>query len=232
MELWYKELGFYNNPFSIKPSAYSDDLFGIDTTKILDDISEGKIIYIEGEFGKGKTSILKKIINLFGGKRKVVYYSCNRADNSIHVDSLLKGGRTFFQKLFGAIPSDMVVLLDEVEELGEEDSALLLNEYQKHIKSIVLVGPNFKKAKLTNGIKEHIKENVFKLGDLKEEDAISLVRRRVGDTELLSDDIIKSIFKKSKKNPRLLLKNCEEICRYAVSQGYDKVTEEHIKKVL
>lgn len=232
MELWYKEIGFYNNPFSIKPSAYSDDLFGIDTTKILEDLSAGKIIFIEGEFGKGKTSLLKKIINLFGGQRKVVYYSCNRAENSIHVDSLLKGGRTFLQKLFGVIPSDMIVLLDEVHELGEDDSALLLNEFQKHIKSIVLVGPSYKKTKLPNGIKDHIKENVFKLGDLKEEDAVDLIRKRVGDTEILSDSIIKLIFKKSKKNPRQLLKNCEEVCRYAVSHGYDKVTEDHVKKAL
>ncbi len=232
MELWYKEIGFYNNPFSIKPSAYTDDLFGIDTTKVLEDISAGSILFIEGEFGKGKTSILKKIINLFGGKKKVVYYSCNRADNSIHVESLLKGGRTFLQKLFGITPDEMIFLLDEVTELSEEDSEALLNEYQKHIKSIVMVGPSYKKAKIANGLKEQIKDKVVKLGDLKEEDAVELIRKRIGETELLSNDLIKLIFKKSKKNPRLLLKNCEEVCRYAVSHGYDKVTEDHIKKAL
>jgi len=232
METWYKEIGFYNNPFSIKPSAYSDELIGIDTTKLLEDISEGKVIFIEGEFGKGKTSILKKIINLFGGKKKVVYYSCNRSDNSIHVDNLLNGGRSFLQKLFGIVPNGMIFLLDEVSELSEEDSEALLNEYEKNIKSIVLVGPNYKKAKLANGIKEKINDNVVKLGDLKEEDAVELIRKRLGETELLSDSIIKTLFKKSNKNPRLLLKNCEEVCRYAITHGYDKVTEEHIKKVL
>jgi len=232
MEIWYKELGFYNNPFSIKPSAYSDDLFGINTDEILQKISDGEIIFIEGAFGKGKTSILKKIINAFGGKKKIVYYSCNRAEDGINIDKLMKGSRTFLQKMFGVIPTNMIFLLDEVQKLNEEDSEALLNNYQKNIKSIILVGSNYKKTEFSNGLREQIKDNVIKLGDISEEEAISLIKKRIGGIEIMSDDIIKLIFKKSQKNPRLLLKNCEEVCRHAISKGYDKVTEDHLKEIL
>ena len=40
------------------------------------------------------------------------------------------------------------------------------------------------------------------------------------------------IFKKSGKNPRKLLKNCEDVCRHTISQGYKQVKDDHVKKVL
>jgi len=30
MTLWYKKLGFHNNPFSIKPAAFRDELVAYD----------------------------------------------------------------------------------------------------------------------------------------------------------------------------------------------------------
>ena len=32
VETWYNKLGFYNNPFSIKPAAFNDDIFGLGGT--------------------------------------------------------------------------------------------------------------------------------------------------------------------------------------------------------
>ncbi len=232
MELWYKELGFYNNPFSIKPSIYSNELLGIDTDIILEKIDSGEVVFIEGAIGKGKTSILKKIINRFGGQKRIVYYSCNRSENDIDFDKLLKGGRNIFQKIFDSTPKNMIFLLDEAQYLTQEDSKNLLNHYSTNIKSIVFVAPEYKKIKLDNGIKEIINDNVIKIKELTEEDAIGMVKKRVGDLEFVPEDMIKLIYKKSDKNPRTILKNCEEVCRFAFSQGAEKITESHIKEVL
>ena len=60
--LWYKEYGFHNNPFSIKPAAFHSKVIGYDLSEIFDKVDNGKVLFIEGKFGFGKTTILKHII--------------------------------------------------------------------------------------------------------------------------------------------------------------------------
>src|SRR3989338_7555729 len=174
MEPWYKEIGFFSNPFSIKPLAFHDEVIGYDIDLVFNKIENGEVLFIEGDYGKGKTTILKKIIRRFGGKRELIYYSCNITDNNIDFDRL----------------------------------------------------------KLSNGLTKLVGSNIIRLGELTEGDGIAIIRKRTGNIRLLSDDIIKIIFKKSNRNPRKLLKNCEDVCRYSVSQGYNVAREEHVKKVL
>ena len=61
MDIWYKELGFYNNPFSIKPMAFHDEIIGYDVDLVLGKIGNGEVMLIEGNYGKGKTTILKVV---------------------------------------------------------------------------------------------------------------------------------------------------------------------------
>ena len=231
MELWYKQFGFHNNPFSIKPLAFHDEIMGYDVDLVLTKINNGEVLFLEGDYGKGKTTILKKIVRKFGGKKEVVYYSYNKADAGINFDKLISGRHGLFGGLFSN-DTNLILLLDEAENLSLEDSENLVGRYQKNFKSIVLVGKDFNELGPVNGMQKLIGANIVRLGELTEDDAINIVRKRIGYINLLSDDIIKVIFKKSGRNPRNLLKNCEDVCRCAVEQGYRQVKEEHVKKVL
>lgn len=237
MELWYKQLGFYNNPFSIKPAAYHDNVFGHDAAiqDIVKKIRDGGILFVEGDYGAGKSTILKKIIHAFGGKKEVIYYSCNITESKIDFDALIEGRRGFWGRIFfSGEEENLILLLDEAQDLSKEDSEEVMKKFNdKKFKSVILVTKDMKKMSLAESMRKAIaKDNVVRLGKITNEDAIKLVRKRIGNIKLLSDDIIKLILKKSDYNPRKLLKNCEEICKYAVENIEDVVKEEHVKKAL
>jgi len=234
MDTWYNQLGFYNNPFSIKPAAYHAEILGQNgvVDEILDKIRSGSVLFIDGEYGTGKTTVLKRIINEFGGRKKVVYYSCNRSENGLDIERLAKGGRGFFGKLFGANPKNLILLLDEVQDLSKEDCEELHRNFDgQTFKSIIMVSKDFKEVK-GNGLKDLVGKNIIKMKKFKNNEAVSFIRKRIGNLKILSDDIIKTLNKKADGNPRNLLKNCEEVCKYALENFEDEVNEEIVKKVL
>jgi len=235
MDIWFRRLGFFNNPLSIKPAAFHNELFGYDgvMNDVFEKVRDGKVILIEGDLGTGKTTVLKRIIKEFGGEKKLVYYSCNRKEYDLEVDELLKGVYGFWGRLFRLKGKDMIALLDEAHELDSEDFENLLENYEnQNFKSIVFVTNDAKKIKFTPQIKGLVNENIVKLANLDTEASVSLVRKRVGDLTVISDDIIKKIYKKSGNNPRKLLKNTEEILKYVVDNNEEEVTEKHLKQVI
>ncbi|MEK6941031.1 MAG: ATP-binding protein [Nanoarchaeota archaeon] len=227
---WYKELGFFTNPFSIKPLAFHEELYGYNLREIFSKINAGQVFFIEGEYGKGKTTILKRIIREFGGGRKLIYYSCNRSEKDINFNSLIGGRWGALGKVLGIKGTNLILLLDEAQDITESDANELKKLYKKHIKSIVLVGSSLN-GSAKNGVDELVGENLIRLDELSEEDAVKIIRKRIGGISLLSDDIIKKIFEKSERNPRRLLKNCEDICRHVINKGYKKVEEQHLSVI-
>jgi len=235
MDIWFKKLGFFNNPLSIKPAAFHNELFGYDgaMNDLFEKVRAGNVMLIEGDLGAGKTTILKKIINEFSGQKKLVYYSCNRKEYDLEVDELLKGVYGFWGRLFGLKGKDMIALLDEAQELDEEDFDNLVENYEnQNFKSMVLVTHDSKKVKLPQQMKDLLGQNIIKLGRLDAESSVSLVRKRIGDLSIISDDIIRKIYKKSDNNPRKLLKNTEEVLRHVVDSSEGEVTDTHLKIVL
>ncbi len=229
--VWFRELGFYNNPFSIKPAAFHDQIIGFE--KVVDEISYGilnnKLVIVEGDYGNGKSSILKKLLNDFGGKKQVIYYSCNRMDNNLNIKMLLNGRYGFFGHLFDMKPKDMILLLDEAQELHSKDYERLYPYYQEgYIKSIILVGKDIKKGDIVQGFKSHIEE--VSMHKMSEEIALKIVKKRVGELPLLPDLIIRKIYQKSNNNIRIMLKTCEEVCKKAVETGRKRVTEDFLKQ--
>ncbi len=231
--VWFRELGFFNNPFSIKPAIYSDQIVGYE--EIVDEIAfnvlNKKMFFLEGEYGEGKSTILKRLINDFGGKKQVIYYSCNRMEARLNVKKLLNGRYGFWGKLFDMKPKDMILLLDEAQELGAKDYSKLYSYYQEgYLKSIVFVGKEFKKDEIDDNLKKVAKD--VKLRKLTEAEVVTLVRRRVGSLPLLTDDVIKTVYNNSDKNVRKMLKNCESLCKHAVNFGETKISDDMIKEVL
>ena len=232
-DLWYKRFGFKVNPFTIKPGVLHDEVIAYDLESLFSKIDYGEVIFIEGPYGTGKSTILKHIINKFGGKKQVAYYSANRKGKPIDFYSLLKGKYGAVGRMFKGLPRDMILLLDEADSMSEEDFDNLKEYYEQgNFKSIVMVADNFDKLNITDYFFELVKENIISLTELDESEAVMLVRARVGDLEFLPDDVIKKIHSLSGKNPRALLKNCEDVCRHAYNHGADSVNQQHVQKAL
>ncbi|MFP4118836.1 MAG: AAA family ATPase [Candidatus Woesearchaeota archaeon] len=221
MKTWYHELGFHQNPFSTKPAAFHDDVLGFEKTydEIQGLIQDSAIIGIFGAYGTGKTTLLKKIISDFGGKRNVIYYSCNRSEKPIRFKRLIARAGNLLQKLFGVKKKGLILLIDESEFIRNRDVNNLL-KFRKHFKSVVFVGKHS-----TPKVKKLLDEE-FDLDAISPEKAVELVRSRLGDLDIISDSMIRKIFRLD-KNPRRFLKNCET----AVMNAYyerETVKDKHI----
>ncbi|MAG52406.1 MAG: hypothetical protein CMH62_00415 [Nanoarchaeota archaeon] len=233
-ELWYRKIGFFNNPFSIKPAPFDFRIVGQDD--ILDElvykIPAGTMSFVEGNLGTGKSTIMKHLIHRFKGKGQVIFFSCNRIDTDLNIEQLLIDKYGFWGRMFKAHPKNMIVLLDEAQELTQENTERIKYFFdQGNIKSVVFAGTKYNDTKFHDSVKERIGDGVLKLKNLSEEEAVSLIRNRIGNLNLLSDDIVKKLFKLAKENPRRLLQRCDRACRHIVENGEQEFTESHFDKL-
>jgi hypothetical protein len=234
--IWYHELGFFDNPFSIKPAAFHNELFGNSSAiaRIIKRIEERGIVFVSGEFGVGKTSVLKKIIGEFRGRRfggkKVVYYNCDSSEMSIDYDRLLVNAGGFFSRLFGIRQKGMMILLDEAQGMNERDLRMVKRYYDDgFFRSVVFVSKH-DDMKLPEELENEINGNKFKIGNMTKNEAVLMIRKRIGNLKFLGDDMILKIFNKE-RNSRSFLKNCEDVARVAFESGAKVVDEAHVKKV-
>ncbi|MBI2105230.1 AAA family ATPase [Candidatus Woesearchaeota archaeon] len=233
--MWWRKLGFYTNPFTIKPAPFDNKVFGQDN--ILEDlyykIPAGTMSFIEGNLGTGKTTILKNLISKFRGQGKVIYFSCNRIDTELNIEELLKGKYGFWGRLFGMMPKEMIVLLDESQQLSSVNTERIKYFFdQGNIKSVVFTGTNYSNTNLHESIKERIgQDGLFRIKELGEDKAIALVRNRIGNSTVVNDDMIKKLWHMSGKNPRRLLQRLDRVFRYAVENMETELKEDHLKKI-
>lgn len=231
MTLWYKKLGFHNNPFSIKPAAFRDELVAYDMSYIYKKITNGEILFVEGEYGTGKTTILKNIIRRFRGENRIIYYSFNTGDFNIKL--LLEGANSFLRKMAGLRVKNIIMLLDEVQTLKTQEAKQLLNYYRDGtIQSIVFVSYDYDKVNFPSEVEIFLNGNILRTVDLSMNEAIDLVKTRIGGLGILSDNMTTKLFKLAGKNPRRMFAYCEDVVRYAVEIGDDQVTDFHINEVL
>ncbi len=231
MTLWYKKLGFYSNPFSIKPAAFHDKLVAYDMSYIYKKINDGEILFIEGEYGTGKTTILKNIIRRFRGKNRIIYYSFNTGD--FNLKSLLEGANSFLRKMAGLRVKNIVMLLDEVQSLKTQEARQLLNYYRDGtIQSIVFVSHDYDNVKFPVEIETFLNGNILRTVDLSLNEALDLVKSRIGDLDILPKNMAAKLFKLAGKNPRRFFEYCEDTIKYAVEIGDDQVTDFHVNEAL
>lgn len=232
-KVWYEELKYKQNPFSIKPQN-SATIVGRNTVveQVLSAISQNQFIVVEGDYGVGKTTMLKRIISKFGGVRKVIYFSCNRLTDSLDIDRLLLNRFGAVTRVLRIKSKQMILLLDEAQSLSEQDIKDLRQYHlEGYLRAVVLVTHDKRELKLPNSVAMVLRNTTFKLTELSVEDAISLVRERIGDHPLLSDEVISTIYARDNR-VRAFLKNCDLFMRYMVTQKRKVAKASDVDKIL
>lgn len=228
---WYEKLDFEENPFSINPEEHLDKLVNME--EIIQEmnyrISSGSLLVIEGDEGSGKTSLLMLAAKKFGGQKNVAYVDCKILDKKLNITHVLQDRFGILGRLFDKKPKNMILLMDNVQELSKINNERLKYYFdQNYIKSIVFTTKKFSMAKFSESMKDRIGRRIVKTPKLDEYDAISLIKRRIGEKDIFNDELIKKIFKMS-KNPKELLQNCEKVAMYAVKKGRNRVQLSDLK---
>ncbi len=214
-KLWFRKVGFGRNPFSIKPAALSYELFGASIDNVISGIEEGKLLFVEAPLGYGKTTLLKSIIHRFGGRKKVVYAHVLPSER-LDVKGLLKRS-SIAGFITGSLPSNMILVVDEAQYMLPESSAEIMEFYRSgSIRAAVFFGTTYPRNLFANELGAVLNGNIIRLSKPTPEQALSMVRSRIGSLPLISNDDILSAYKKVQGSPRRLLQVCEDICRAAV----------------
>ena len=226
---WYGQLGFKENPFTIKPSD-SEELIGYDIQKLGARLDQGGLIFIEGVYGTGKTSLLRQVRRRFSRSHKVLYCACNAG--SVDFDQLLSQSMSLLDGLLGREPRGVILLLDEAQELSAEEFRKLNYAYQRNaFKSVVLMADSLANLRFQyDRMLAHC--HSYRLDTLTPEQSVWLVRQRVGALPLLSDEVIRRVFYGTGQNPRRLLKHCEAICKYAVDHCLPALRDADVRRIL
>jgi hypothetical protein len=228
-EAWFRKEGFYSNPFSIKPAAFHDEIIGYKLEPVLQKIDDGAVLFVEAPLGSGKTTLTKRIIRSLRGKLRIIYCSHMHSER-INVEKLLRGA-TFSARVFGVLPKGAVMLVDEATEISQEDGSEILKFVEQgNLKSAVFFGTKYSQKRFPEGLAKLINGNVVKISYLTPEQAVQIIRRRIGSLKLITDDMIRQAFVRVNYNPRRLLEACEDICREAASGTIAKA--EIVEKVL
>lgn len=233
---WYEELDFDENPFSTNPKKFAAQLSGMET--ILEDVfyrvAAGSMLFIEGKKGSGKSSILWNVIKKYRGRGKIIYVDCSQLEKELNIEKLLVNKHGFIRgRIMKRKPKNMILLLDNIDELSPRNSERVKYFFdQGYIHSVVFAGENYKKIKFSKSLKERIGGRIINTPVLEPYQAVSLVRNRIGDSDMISDEFIEDVFKSSGKDPFKFLQNLDSIFSFAVENNEEKITKQTIKKVI
>lgn len=234
MKNWYTKYGFRENPF------LSDPEFDEELVEYPDAINEltyriesGSMAFVEGDEGMGKTAVLVQIIKKFEGKGRVIYYDCAEFKKKVEIDMLMKNRYGLFGRLFNVVPTNMIILLDNVDALSRENAERIKYYFdQNNIRSVVFTGKSFKQADLPQSIKDRIGIHVISLQPLSDYGAVELVSKRLGEhNSLISDEATKFIFNKAGRNTKDFLELSARVFASLMPQKHS-ITLEDAKKVL
>lgn len=234
--LWFRKVGFYNNPFSIKPAPFDFKVIGQDelVEELVYKIPAGTITFLEGPLGSGKSTVMKHLIHKFRGKGQVIFFSCNRIENELNIEDMLMNKYGFWGRLVKKHPKNMILLLDEAQELTPQNTERIKYFFdQGNIKSVVFAGIDYDTVKLHQSIRERIgQDGVLRIKELSDDEAVTLVRNRIGNMNVLSDEMIKKLFKSAAgKNPRRLLQRCDKACKHVIDIGLREFNDGHFKEL-
>jgi energy-coupling factor transporter ATP-binding protein EcfA2 len=235
MDIWYKKLGYYENPFLINPLKEVTPLFGQEQQlkNVKYYIKSGSLIFVQAPKGGGKTKLLRTVIDNFRGK--IIYVNAAKLKKNLNVEDLLRKKNGFSGKVFGSKPRDMILVLDNVEELSKVNLERIKFYYdQGFLQSVVFTGNNFNKIKFPESLKARIGSRVVTLSDLSKAQAVEVALQRLDETldddePLIKKALIEKVFETSKKNPRLFLINLHRVFEEMHFEDADVVDIKHLR---
>ena len=232
---WWEKLDYDDNPFTTNPKKYTACLVNMDN--IIDEIyyrvNAGSLLVIMGHKGMGRTSLLMRTAEMFGGKGRVAYVDCAKIRLRLNITRVLRNKYGFFGRLFNKMPKGMILLLDNVQNLSKKNNDRIKYYFdQRYIKSVIFTLKWFSRAKFSDSLIDRIGDRKVKIEGIDENDAIQLIRCRIGDSDLLNDELIVKIFNASGQNPKALLENCDLLADHAVSKKRNRIQYADLKDIL
>ena len=226
-EKWFKNFGWNDNPFKIRPD--SENLIGfLDIrSKVLSYLHAESPLLILGPTGTGKTTLLQWL-----KKQKDAVYINSLDYDEKKFKKQISGLRRKLKKLLG---SKNIVLIDEAHAMPLEFSEWLRAKFDSgEIDSLIMAAVhdemNFSPAFI-----DRIGARKIEMRKITEEEAFKMVKQRIfahGDEIPFTNNALKYIFKLSDYHPRKILENCEKCCIHASWSGLRYIDEEFVKKVL
>ena len=114
----------------------------------------------------------------------------------------------------------MILVVDEVQNILRDSTAQILEFYRNNnIRAVVFFGTRYSGSGFVGELRAMMNGNLVRLSRPTPEQAISIVRSRIGSIPLLSNEVILMAYRKAQGNPRRLLQVCEDMCRAAVEEG-------------
>ncbi|MFP4111824.1 MAG: AAA family ATPase [Candidatus Woesearchaeota archaeon] len=235
MEQWYEELDFEENPFSTNPSNFVKNLVGREDVidELMYRVRAGSIVFVEGEEGMGKTSLLRYLIKKFRGRGKVIFVDCAKLEKELNIEDLLVMRNGFMKgMLLKNYPKDMILLLDNVSELSHLNNERIKYFFdQGYLRSVVFTGNSYESADFSESLRQRVAK-VIKLEKLEEYQAVDMIRDRIGDIKFFSDEVIEKIADLSGYVPKKILHNAEEVAEFVINIDEDQATVDHVTQVL
>jgi Cdc6-like AAA superfamily ATPase len=231
---WYEELDFDENPLDTNPIRFADKLVGME--EIIDELAyragAGSMVFIEGKKGLGKTALLWSIIRKYRGHGRVIYVDCGKIEKELNIEKLLVQRNGISGVIFGKKPKDMILLLDNVSALSKTNMERIKFFFDEgYLLSAVFTGTDYESVKFSKSIKDRIGKRIIRLKELEPYQAVSLVRNRIGNTEMITDDLIELAFAKAGKSPLVLLEKLDIIFGKAIESKKEKLTKEDLRSI-
>ena len=228
---WFEDLGFDDNPFSPSLEASARAAVGLD--KPIRDveyfISAGSLIFVEGARGTGKSVFLKKLSDRLGRRAVTV----DGEAGAVGIRKAVRQKTSILARVFGDGPKNVVLLVDNANGLSKDAMELIKYNFDNnHFSAVVLAGTSLKHAGLSASILDRIGTRIITLPAITEEEAVLIARNRLGFSDIITDDTLRKLYKKSDKNPKAFLHMCEAACASAVAAKATTGTEQRKKKLV
>ncbi|MBU0756902.1 MAG: hypothetical protein KKF44_02465 [Nanoarchaeota archaeon] len=235
MEPYYEKLDFDEDPFSTNPKRFLDCLIRLNdvSDEMFYRIESGNMLVIAGNPGSGRTSLLMKAAKKFGGKKKVIYVDSLKVDKNLNISNLLFDRFGLLGRILKKKPKNMILLLDNVNNLTRVNNDRIKYYFdQDYFKSIIFTCEKYSQVKFSDSLKDRIGKRVVNVPDLDEQDAVELIRSRIGNSDLLTDELIKFLFNQSGCNPKKMLENSAMIAERIAKSSRTRIKYIDIKRIL
>jgi replication-associated recombination protein RarA len=219
---WFNDLGYNKNPLCIRPTE-NNNLIGYEKIiqRIIYQLKIGNVIFLEGNYGTGKSSILRYINKTFNSN--ILYFNCAEQKN---LKKKIMAKRPLWRKLFFLKPNKLILLIDETHLANNKDFDFLYEFYiMDRVKSIVFAGTDFKQVRFNKAFKSDTK--LYKLNEIRNNLGINIINNRMPKQDLISSVLAKRVFMMCDMNPRKFLENIEDLFRSSMAQK-KKVSKKEI----